>query len=50
MSESPEVPDEEPVPVIDSDAKDTSEATVKTSSNASRTRVTHSKTRLVALE
>ena len=28
MSESPEVPDEEPVPVIDSDAKDTSEATV----------------------
>ena len=28
MSESPEVPDEEPVPVIDSDAKDTSEATI----------------------
>ena len=28
MSESPEVPDEEPVPVIDSDAKDTSEATM----------------------
>ena len=28
MSESPEVPDEEPVLVIDSDAKDTSEATV----------------------
>ena len=28
MSESPEVPNEEPVPVIDSDAKDTSEATI----------------------
>ena len=28
MSESPEVPDEEPVPVIDSDASDTSEATI----------------------
>ena len=28
MSESPDVPDEEPVPVIDSDAKDTSEATI----------------------
>ena len=28
MSETPEVPDEEPVPVIDSDAKDTSEATI----------------------
>ena len=28
MSESPEVPDEEPVPVIDSDTKDTSEATI----------------------
>ena len=28
MSESPEVPDEEPVPVIDSDAKDTSETTM----------------------
>ena len=28
MSEAPEVPDEEPVPVIDSDAKDTSEATM----------------------
>ena len=28
MSESPEVPHEEPVPVIDSDAKDTSEATI----------------------
>ena len=28
MSESPEVPDEEPVPVIDRDAKDTSEATI----------------------
>ncbi len=28
MSESPEVPDEEPVPVIDSDAEDTSEATM----------------------
>jgi len=28
MSESPEVPDDEPVPVIESDAKDASEATV----------------------